>query len=73
MNSCHEVLWVNLSWISKLSIVVFLIEIVSNRSGNFNELIHEILVSDVCVKVILEMFKHVHVFVHKFISPNSWV
>ena len=60
--------WINISWISELSIVVLGIKGSSGGLSNSDELINVLLVSEVLVKVILEVLDHVHVLLDEVIS-----
>jgi len=60
------------SWIIELTIMVLLVEVASDSGGNSDEVLHEVVVADVGVKVILEMLEHVHVFLDESVLSNSW-
>jgi hypothetical protein len=52
--------------------VIFGFDVLNNGVGDLEEVCHVDGVADVGVKVILEMFEHVHVFLNVLISSNSW-
>jgi len=52
--------------------VIFGVEVTSNGIAYSKEVCHVNCVADVGVKVVLEVLKHVHVFLNELISSNSW-
>jgi hypothetical protein len=56
----------------EFTIMVLLSEVSLYGVGDSEEVGHMDGVADVSVKVILEVFKHVHVLVDEVISSNSW-
>ena len=72
LNCILGLLWVSVSWIIKLTVVIFGADVSFDGIGNSKESIHVNLVANVGVEVVLEMLEHVHVVVDKVISSNSW-
>lgn len=64
--------WVVSTGIVEFTIVILLVEVSSNGVSGSQEVLHVNLVTDVGVKVVLEVFEHVHVFVDEVISSHSW-
>ena len=64
--------WVEFLWILEFSVVIFGGDVGSDGVGSSQESFHVNFVSDVGVKVILEVLKHVHVVVDEIVSSNSW-
>ena len=60
--------WINVSWISELSIVVLGINGSSSGGSDSDELINVLLVGEVFVEVILEVLDHVHVLLDEVVS-----
>jgi len=60
------------SWVIPTSIVIFLTEVSNDSLGGSHEVILINCVRNVSVKVILEMFEHVHVVNNGIVSSNSW-
>ena len=58
--------------IVEFSIMVLGSEVISDSSGDSEEVFHVDGVGDVGVEVVLEMFEHVHVLVDEVISSDSW-
>jgi len=65
-------LWVVASWVIEFSIVILGAEVRSNGISDSEEVGHVDGVADVGVKVVLEVLKHVHVFLDELISSDSW-
>jgi hypothetical protein len=64
--------WVVVAGIVEFSIMVLGVEVVSDGSGNSEEVLHVNAVGDVGVEVVLEVLEHVHVLVHEVVSSDSW-
>lgn len=56
----------------ELTVVVLLIQVLSDGVGNSQEVGHVLAVSLVLVKVVLEVLEHVHVLLNESVSSNSW-
>ena len=64
--------WVEGCWISKLSVVVLIIQSFLSGLGNFDEVGKVLSICEVLVKVVLEMLDEIHVVLHKVESSDSW-
>lgn len=64
--------WVVTGWISELAIMVFGVKFTNNGLANSDEIVNELHVGDVSVKVVLEVLDHVHVLLDLVESSNSW-
>lgn len=62
--------WINVSWISELSVVVLSVDGSSGSETNSDEMINVLLVGEVFVEVILEVLDHVHVLLDEVVSSN---
>jgi hypothetical protein len=66
------ILWVVASGVIELTIVVLSSQVSSHSVGNSEEVGHVLAVGQVLVKVVLEVFEHVHVLTNESVSSNSW-
>ena len=64
--------WVEESWISKFSIVVFLVQSFLSGLRNFDEVGKILLICEVLVKIIFKMLDQVHVVLYEVKSSYSW-
>jgi hypothetical protein len=64
--------WVEGSWISEFTVVIFGVKVGLNLMGSSEEVIEVNVVGAVEVNVILEVLEHVHVIVDESVSSNSW-
>ena len=64
--------WVEESWVSELTVVVFGVELANDDSSLLDEVINVHLVREVGVKVVLEVLNHVHTGLDALVSSNSW-
>ena len=62
--------WINVSWVSELSIVIFGVDGSSGGLTDGDELINVLSVGEVLVEVILEVLNHVHVLLNKVVSSH---
>ena len=60
------------SWVSEFTVVILGVQVFLDGSGNLDEVGHVDGVANIGVKVILEVLKHVHVFLNVCVSSNSW-
>jgi hypothetical protein len=65
-------LWVETSWVTELTIVIFLIQSSLGSLGNSDEVINVKLISEVLIKVVLEVLDQVHMLLYEIVSSNSW-
>ena len=65
-------LWVEVSWVTEFTVVIFLLKGLLSSLGNSDEVIKSELVGEVLVKVILEVLDKIHVLLDKVVSSYSW-
>ena len=64
--------WISEGWVGEFSIVVLIVESSDGLSGHGNEVVHENLVGNIGVKVVLEVLNLVHLGLDALVSSDSW-
>ena len=64
--------WIEVSGIREFSIMIFCIKSDLGLFGNFDEVLNVQLISEILIKVILEVLQEVHVLLDEVVSSDSW-
>ena len=60
------------SWIIEFTVSIFVLKVALDGLSDSDEVVNVNLVGDVCVKVVLEVLKHIEVGLDIFVSSDSW-
>ena len=63
--------WVEVGWISELTVVILVVQCLLCSLGNINEVSKMLLVGEVFVEVVLEVLDEIHVVLDDVISSHS--
>ena len=64
--------WIEVFRIREFSIVIFFIKSFFGLLGNFDEVLDMQKISEILIKIILEVLDEVHVLLDEVVSSDSW-